>query len=263
MLVKLHCVQTPVYPMRKRKDIHIFFKRNFRFGTYLFIFQFFLHAKLKLNSILIATHTELPSKSESHQFLPTLQRSRTTALTKRKSYPPPCIQKAQSQISLVPKQSRRGSVSVRVSDGVVVAFAIVLAEVRRVGWSISLCVVRAGEDTVGTILVENICIKENAKSRSYTSCGMASIVCALLGACSGTDTRVVWLRLGEGLHAHIGAISCRCVDRGIAQRDGASEAWKRLRSGSIDIATSNHDLEVVLELAKVGRIGDGNGSAKE
>jgi hypothetical protein len=260
MFVKLHCVQNPVYPMTKRK-IYIF-KRKFCFGTCVFIFQHFLHAKLKLNSILIATHTESPSKSESHQFLPTLQRSRTTALMKRKSYPPPCIQKAQSQTSLVPRQSR-GSVSVRVSDGVVVAFTIVLTEVRRVGWSISLCVVCAGEDTVGAILVENICVKENAKSWSDTSCGMASIVCALLGACSGTDTRIVWLGLGEGLYAHVGAISCRCVDRRIAQRDGASEAWKRLGSGGIDIATSNHDLEFVLVLANIGCIGDGNGSAKE
>lgn len=163
----------------------------------------------------------------------------------------------------VPRQSRRGSVSVRVSDGVVVAFTIVLAEVRRIGWSISLCVVCAGEDTVGAVLVEDICVKEKAESWSGTRYCMASIVCALLGACSGTDTRIVWLSLGEGLHAHIGAISCRCVDRGIAQRDGASEAWKRLRSGSIDIATSNHDLKVVLVLANIGCIGDGNGSAKE
>jgi hypothetical protein len=150
-----------------------------------------------------------------------------------------------------------------VSDGVVIAFTIVLAEICCIGWSISLRVVCAGEDTVGTILIEDICVKEVADSSSGRICCMAKIVRALLVACSGTDTRIVWLRLGEGLHTHIGAVSCWCVDRGIAQRDRASETRLRLRSSSIDIAASNHDLEVILVLANIGGIGDGNGSAKE
>jgi hypothetical protein len=80
-----------------------------------------------------------------------------------------------------------------VTNGEVVTVAIVLSAIGCVGRTIGCRVIRASENAIDAVLVQDIGVKEHADTSSRLRYGMTKVVGALLLTGSCADTGVVWL----------------------------------------------------------------------
>jgi hypothetical protein len=116
---------------------------------------------------------------------------------------------------------------------------------------IRLSVVCASKDTVGTVLVQDIGVKENTDAGRNTRGCVTLVVGTLCIAGGGADAGVIGLSLGEGLDAHVGVGAGWGDDRSVSKRNWAGEAWKWLRRGGVGVGTSDDDVEGRLILSNV------------
>ena len=139
----------------------------------------------------------------------------------------------------------------RITDRVVVALTVVLSVVGGVRAVPRRCVVRASEDAIVAILVQDISHEELTEVWVRHGRETLLYIKRSLGVTGGGANRwIVWLRLGECLDSHV---SRWCVDSTGTKVDGSREAINGGRFGSlIDVGASDNDLEIVLPLSSVG-----------
>lgn len=98
---------------------------------------------------------------------------------------------------------RGNSISVAVTDGIMVTRAIILAEVGSVAWTIRFGVVCASKNAIGAIFVQNVGVEEVADACRSCTGGVAEVVGTLFGTGSSADAGIVWLGHQEALDSHI------------------------------------------------------------
>ncbi len=119
-------------------------------------------------------------------------------------------------------------VDVAMAHGEVIAMAIILPWIRCLSWAVNRGIVSASEDTIDSILVQDIGVEEHTNSWSGSRGCVASVVGALLLASGGTDRWVIWLSGGEGLYAHVGICVGRCINGEAAEGGRTGPAWEGL-----------------------------------
>jgi hypothetical protein len=164
-----------------------------------------------------------------------------------------------------------------------IMLGVILSNVGGICRSIRSSVIGASEDTIDTILIQNIGIEEYADSGGRDRGGMLEVIGRLLLAGRGADRRVIGLILRESLHAHVGAGGGGCVDRCVVQEGGTGPSREWLGSGGISagrldisyfplsrsgrlgniLGTSLDDVESSLILSHVGGISGRKSGAEE
>jgi hypothetical protein len=124
---------------------------------------------------------------------------------------------------------------------------------------IFLRIISTSEDTIRTILIQNIRIEELAE----TVASMALCIGSHLLTSGCANTRIIWLSVGEGLHAHVAVVFDRGHDTGVFEESGTPEAvyWRgRL---VVHVGTGDDDVKLRLPLTDVGGFGGGDAGAEE
>jgi len=150
-----------------------------------------------------------------------------------------------------------------VSNRVVVTLIVVLAEVCGVAGAKSLSVISASEDTVLSILVQDVGIEEHTGTGSNSSNSVALIVCGLLETSSCAYGWIVWLGQCKCLDTHIGTIRSWSVNGGGVEKGWAIKSRERLRCSRVCVGSSLNNVELSLVLANVCGIEGGDESPEE